>query len=174
MDYDDLMILLKKRRSIRRFKPDPIPNEYLDKIIEAARWAPSGMNLQPWEFVIIKDPDLKNKIVEFIDYAEPFRQKMEATRESWQKRLKKRTKSASMSFSALSFSTAPVFILLLGDTRTKAGLPMSDRFSAELSQSLFNSGLANAFLYMHLAATTLGLGRWRSFHHLPYSQGRGS
>ncbi len=41
MNYEGLLELVQKRRSIRRFKPDPIPEEYLDKIIEAARWAPS-------------------------------------------------------------------------------------------------------------------------------------
>ena len=39
MDYDSLLELVKTRRSIRRFKPNPIPDEYIDKIIEAARWA---------------------------------------------------------------------------------------------------------------------------------------
>ena len=45
MDYESFLELVKKRRSIRRFKPDPVPNEYVGKIIEAARWAPSGFNL---------------------------------------------------------------------------------------------------------------------------------
>jgi nitroreductase len=65
MDYQSFLELVKKRRSIRRFKPDPIPDEYVDKIIEAGRWAPSGFNLQPWEFVVVKDKELKDKIVEF-------------------------------------------------------------------------------------------------------------
>jgi len=38
MDYGGLLELIKKRRSIHKFKPDPIPDEYVDKIIEAARW----------------------------------------------------------------------------------------------------------------------------------------
>ena len=54
MDYESLLELIKKRRSIRGFKPDPIPDKYVDKIIEAARWAPSGANSQPWEFIVIK------------------------------------------------------------------------------------------------------------------------
>ena len=47
MNYDSLLELVKKRRSIRRFKPDPIPDENIEKIIEVARWAPSGFNMQP-------------------------------------------------------------------------------------------------------------------------------
>lgn len=54
MKYDDLIELFKDRRSIPKFKSDPIPDEYVDKIIEAARFAPSGFNTQPWEFVLIK------------------------------------------------------------------------------------------------------------------------
>ena len=53
MEYEALLDLVKKRRSIRRFKPDPIPDEDIAKIIEVARWAPSGFNMQPWEFVVV-------------------------------------------------------------------------------------------------------------------------
>ena len=42
-----------KRRSIRRFKPDPIPAELLERILDAGRWAPSAGNLQPWVFIAI-------------------------------------------------------------------------------------------------------------------------
>ncbi len=64
MDYDSLLALVKKRRSIRRFKPDPISDESIDKIIEVARWAPSGFNLQPWEFVVVKKPELRKRFGE--------------------------------------------------------------------------------------------------------------
>ena len=65
MDYDSLLELVKERRSIRRFKPDPIPDNFIDKIIEVARHAPSGFNMQPWEFVVVKKPELREKIVEY-------------------------------------------------------------------------------------------------------------
>ena len=60
MDYESLLELLNTRRSIRRFKPEPIPDEYVDKIIEAARLAPSAFNAQPWEFVVVKKKELKD------------------------------------------------------------------------------------------------------------------
>ena len=66
MDYDSLLDLVKVRRSIRRFKPDPIPDGHIDKIIEVARWAPSGFNQQPWEFVVIKDKKLKDAVVQIV------------------------------------------------------------------------------------------------------------
>ena len=50
----ELIEVLRSRRSIRKFKPDPVPDELLTEILEAARLAPSGTNLQPWRFVLIK------------------------------------------------------------------------------------------------------------------------
>jgi nitroreductase len=47
--------LIKTRRSIRRFKTDPIPQDVLDGIIEDALWAPSAMNRQQWKFYILTD-----------------------------------------------------------------------------------------------------------------------
>ncbi len=48
--------IIKSRRSIRRFLDKPIPFEMLDRLLEAARWAPSGGNCQPWAFVVIREP----------------------------------------------------------------------------------------------------------------------
>lgn len=45
--------VIRKRRSIRRFKPDTIPREDILKILDAANWAPSALNLQPWEFMVV-------------------------------------------------------------------------------------------------------------------------
>lgn len=55
---------IKERRVIRKFKPDPVPPEILYKIIDAARWAPSPFNTQPWEFIIIKNPDTLKKLAD--------------------------------------------------------------------------------------------------------------
>jgi nitroreductase len=44
---------LKQRRTVRQFKPDPIPQEILDIVFEAGMWAPSHGNAQPWEFVVV-------------------------------------------------------------------------------------------------------------------------
>jgi len=52
------------RRSIRLFKSDPVPDEILWTILEAARWAPSGEDVQPWSIVVIKDPEKRRKIYE--------------------------------------------------------------------------------------------------------------
>ena len=61
MEYASLLSLVQQRRSIHRFKPDPIPDEYIEKILEVARWAPSGLNMQPWEFIVVKSRSSKVK-----------------------------------------------------------------------------------------------------------------
>jgi len=50
----NVMDAISKRRSIRKFKPDPLPDEIIQKILEAGRKAPSGHNRQPWQFVVVK------------------------------------------------------------------------------------------------------------------------
>lgn len=49
----DLIEAIRKRKSIRKFKPDPVPQGVLREILEIASRAPSAMNTQPWEFVVI-------------------------------------------------------------------------------------------------------------------------
>jgi nitroreductase len=58
----DILDVIRTRKSIRRYKPDPIPDEILDKVLEAARWAPTGENYQPWRLIVIKNPETKKKI----------------------------------------------------------------------------------------------------------------
>lgn len=55
MDSAQLIELIKKRRSIRSYLPDPIPDEHINKILEAGLYAPSGKNRQPWRFFVIKE-----------------------------------------------------------------------------------------------------------------------
>jgi nitroreductase len=52
---DAFLEIMKSRRSVRQFKPDPIPREHLLKIVDAARMAPCAGNEQPWKFVIVQD-----------------------------------------------------------------------------------------------------------------------
>ena len=59
MEFDQV---IRARRSIRHFKPDPVSNEALSEILEAARLAPSGSNIQPWRFVIIRSPEKKKQL----------------------------------------------------------------------------------------------------------------
>jgi nitroreductase len=51
--------LARRRRSVRAYRPDPVPDELLEVVLEAARWAPSAVNTQPWEFIVVTNPELK-------------------------------------------------------------------------------------------------------------------
>lgn len=48
---------LRSRVAVRAFRPDPIPNAVLRRVLEAGRWAPSSKNSQPWHFIVIQDRD---------------------------------------------------------------------------------------------------------------------
>lgn len=56
--------VIQKRRSVRKYKEDPIPEKDLMRVLEAARLAPSGKNFQPWKFIIVKDKALKEKLAQ--------------------------------------------------------------------------------------------------------------
>ena len=56
--------VIQKRRSVRKYKEDPIPEKALMRVLEAARLAPSGKNIQPWKFIIVKDKVLKEKLAQ--------------------------------------------------------------------------------------------------------------
>lgn len=58
----DILELIKTRKSIRRYKKEPMPDDLVEQILEAGRWAPSANNAQPWEFVILKDEKLRTEI----------------------------------------------------------------------------------------------------------------
>ena len=60
----DVAEAIKKRRSVRSYKPDLIPEESLKKILEAARLAPSAHNAQEWKFIVVKDTQKKKKLAE--------------------------------------------------------------------------------------------------------------
>jgi len=56
--------VIKERRSVRRYRGDPIPEDVLLRVLEAARYSPSGKNLQPWKFILVKDKALKQNLAE--------------------------------------------------------------------------------------------------------------
>lgn len=57
-----VMEAIAERRSVRNFKPDPLPNEVLKQLVEAARLAPSGSNVQPWRFLVVTDPQERKQL----------------------------------------------------------------------------------------------------------------
>jgi nitroreductase len=58
----DVIEAIQKRRSIRRYKPDEIPQDILDQLLTALRLAPSGSNRQPWKFIVVQDKKMREAV----------------------------------------------------------------------------------------------------------------
>ena len=64
-----MLDFIYKRRSIRKYKPDPVSDELITEMLEAAMAAPSANNAQPWEFVVVRDEEKKRALSEVHQYA---------------------------------------------------------------------------------------------------------
>jgi len=60
----DLASIIKGRRSVRRYQPQPVPRELIEQVLEAARWAPSPHGRQPWRFVVLTRPEPKQRLAD--------------------------------------------------------------------------------------------------------------
>jgi nitroreductase len=137
VNYDSFLELVKKRRSIRRFKADPIPKETVEKIIEAARYAPSAANSQPWEFVVVEDTLTKKSIVKALSYG----------------KVRKMDPTFYFGASVQAYlGKAPVLVVICGDKRVEPAYPNFMEGEILLRQSL-----AVCIYTMQLAAASLGL-----------------
>src|SRR5258708_1162715 len=144
---DAFLAVLQRRRSIRSgfLRDTPVPDELIEKILEAARWAPSAGNSQPWEFLVIRDLEIREKIVEL--YKTQMRDKIE---------IEEATRGQRYRVNAgVNFRHAPVHVVVLGDPRTNDAYPM--RTKLDKWEANFYSSLANCVLQMLLAAEVLGL-----------------
>jgi nitroreductase len=65
----DRIAFLRSLRAVRQFRPDPVPQEVVDDILEVARWSGSAGNRQPWEFVVIRDRNTLRALAAVEGYA---------------------------------------------------------------------------------------------------------
>lgn len=65
-----ILKLIKERRSVRRFIKKEVSFELLKKVLEAGRFAPSGLNNQPWRFIVVKNREIKNRLSSFTKYSQ--------------------------------------------------------------------------------------------------------
>jgi nitroreductase len=63
---NDILNSIKARRSVRNYRQQEIPEEIINRIIEAGNDAPSGMNSQPWRFVIVRSSKIREKMMESV------------------------------------------------------------------------------------------------------------
>ena len=142
----DVFNAIKGRRSYRSFLPEQINEEVIEKILEAAIWAPSPLNTQPWEFVIITNEEIKEKI--FSEAKRCITWALEKSGWSWLEK-----------YQADFLQSAPVIIAVIGDPK-KTGV---DMFLEEGGVG-YQHACAAAIQNMHLAAHALGIGSlWFTF-----------
>ena len=180
MNYDKFFELLRYRRSIRRFKPDPISDDTVIKILDAAHYAMSGANSQPWEFIVIKDPKVKKKIYEI------YQKDLELTWALEQQRIPEYRHPAfnippeekNKAFGMLAnWREAPVYIAILEDPRKQWGSVMvahGDLFYSS-SRNILSATMGHLSMTIHLAAASLGLGSQRVdvIHEQAYKEALG-
>ncbi|TMA62065.1 MAG: hypothetical protein E6J73_10815 [Deltaproteobacteria bacterium] len=73
MKTEELLNVIRTRRSVRVYKGVKVSDRQLETILEAARWAPSGANTQPWEFVVTRDRKKMKRVREI--YADEWKQR---------------------------------------------------------------------------------------------------
>ena len=160
--YDALMETLMWRRSIRKFTDEPVSDEDLMKIVDAAHYAMSGGNSQPWEFVIIKDKKTIHELADVYanddyqftywleqqrapEYRHPYFNYPPEELEEQRKR-------------ALGWADAPAMIAICYDPRKQFGSVLSARANlADGSVSVLSCTMGHVSMLVQLAAASLGL-----------------
>lgn len=144
----DLHQFLRSRRSIRRFKPDPVPDSVIENIITTATFAPSAHNRQPWRFCVVTDVSVKQKLADAM--AIEFERDLEKDQLP-QTEIQKRTKRSRERMIA-----APVLVILCLDMSEMDVYPDKKRKQAEFRMAM--QSVANAGMQLMLAAHAEGLG----------------
>ena len=149
MDYDSLLAVIKRRRSIRQYKPERVPIEDVMKVLEAARWASSGRNTQPWEFVVVRDKDRLRQVIDIL----------------MENYYRLRDKAPQFSPASMEYLRGvTTFIVVCGDPRFRVAYPQSNaseelsRMFWENSERIYIQSISAAICNILLAAASLGLG----------------
>jgi coenzyme F420-0:L-glutamate ligase/coenzyme F420-1:gamma-L-glutamate ligase len=147
-DYDELMRVLRGRRSIRSFRADPVSADLIEKLIEAARWAPSASNRQAYRFLAVTSRSDLERMAEAV--LEETRRVLSEVRPDAEAYL-----DSFVRFRSAPLVLAPIFRdgfdLLEASTRGRAGDPERALLDAHAS-------VCAATMNLLLAAHALGLG----------------
>jgi F420 biosynthesis protein FbiB-like protein len=145
---DDLHAFLRSRRSIRRFRPDPVPAAVLQRVLETATYAPSAHDKQPGRFVVLTDAEAKSRLAKAI--TDRFRQDMTADRAP------EADIADRVERSRRRMDEAPVVVVLCRDVTQVNPQPDTVRQKAEATMGTQSVALAG--LQLLLAAHAEGLG----------------
>jgi F420 biosynthesis protein FbiB-like protein len=144
----ELHNFLRTRRSIRRFKPDPVPGSVIETILSTATYAPSAHNRQPWRFVVVTDFSVKLQLADAM--AQDFERDLN------QDGLPAEKIQAQIKRSKERITSAPVAILLCLDMSEMDSYPDEKRSKAEYLMAV--QSVAAAGLQLLLASHAEGLG----------------
>ena len=146
---DELLELLRARRSVRRFRPEPVERALLERLVEAAGWAPSAGNRQDWLFTVVTSAEVKRRMAEAVK--EKWKAIIDANREQGYAEGMERYAAAYA-----MFPEAPAVVVV---AVRAPGLVMRHMYGAETDVTFggFASG-AMAAQNLMLAARALGLG----------------
>ncbi|MCL2707033.1 MAG: nitroreductase family protein, partial [Dehalococcoidia bacterium] len=156
--------LVHKRQSTRIFRPDVVAPGDIEKMLEAARWAMSGANAQPWEFVVVDDAEVKKHILTSWPEARKETYDIEQTRLPELRHPNFHNLEASP-----GFKDAHVFIIVLGDRRVYQATVLAANYlwGEGGTDSTYLKNIGNATHNLHLAAAALGLGtQWVSVNRI--------
>jgi len=164
MNYEEFFELLQYRRSIRKFKPDPFPDEYITKILDAARFAMSGSNAQPWEFIVVKDPKVKQGLFDAytkIECEGAYYVELMRIPQYRHPQFNVPPEEKEKTFAMLgSWKDAPVCIAVLEDPRKQWGSVLIAHGPTS-KHSVLAAGMGHVSMVIQLAAASLGLGSQR-------------
>jgi F420 biosynthesis protein FbiB-like protein len=139
---------LRTRRSVRRFRSDPVPGNLINQILEAATWAPSAHHRQPWRFAVLTGEQVKANLAEAMGAA--FLADLTRDGVSVEKA------HEQVDRSRLRLNEAPAVIILCCDSTTGDIYPDAARQQSEYLMAI--QGVAMAGQNLLLAAAALGLG----------------
>jgi nitroreductase len=79
----DMLELIKTRRSVRSYATTPVEEEKVAQILEAGRWAPSASNMQPWEFIVVMDKEMRKKVADNATYISGQVLRVDGGKQAW-------------------------------------------------------------------------------------------
>jgi 5,6-dimethylbenzimidazole synthase len=149
--YEAFMEVVRSRMTNRAFAPHEVPREHFEMIMEAARHAPSGANAQPWHYIVVTDPAVKQAIGEcFV--------------EEQQHRARLRMGFPTPNYNGVK--TAPGLIVIVADFRFTKAFPVLndgsalDRLYRQNAERILLQSVAASTMSAHLAAAALGYAVW--------------
>lgn len=144
--YEDLFEAIHERQMVYNYKKEEIPREDIEKVLEAARWAPSAANIQMWEFIAVDDQETLEELGTWLK-----------KQLDWMTMVDEQFPAHGRAY----LDRMPAAIVVAGDIRSKAYFPNVSAYGSgewEVTNDRYYESIGCCMQNIHLAAKTLGLG----------------